>query len=281
MAAGSERAKRCVGVPPSNAKINYKQLMAELFGRNYKKGATSVPFTRDQIVEFAATMKMDRPDNLGDLIYSFRYRTKMPDSITATAPKGKEWVIIGAGNAKYKFQLFDAAQIIPRKDMEPVKIPRATPEIVIRYARSEEQALLAVVRYNRLVDMFLGVSAYSLQSHLKTKVPNIGQIEIDEVYVGVNKQGAQFIIPVQAKGGNDKLGIVQVMQDAEFCKNMFPDLVPRLIAAQFIDDNHVAMLELVVTETGAKIRQEQHYLLVAADKISSADLKSYRSSVPD
>lgn len=268
-------------MPPSKSKINYKQLMGELFARNYKTGATSVPFTRDQIIEFANAMNMDRPDNLGDLVYSFRYRTKMPDTITSTAPQGKEWVILGAGDAKYCFQLFNAAQIIPRADMEAVKIPRATPEIVTRYARSEEQALLAVVRYNRLVDIFLGVTAYSLQSHLRTKVPNIGQIEIDEVYVGVNKQGAQFIIPVQAKGGGDKQGIVQVMQDAEFCKHVFPELVPRLIAAQFIADDHIAMLELVASNKGAKVRNEQHYKLVPADRITAADLKSYRSSTPD
>lgn len=259
------------------SKSNYKQLMAELFARNYKVGSTLVPFTRDQILEVADSLRMDPPDNLGDLVYSFRYRTKMPESITSLAPKGKEWVIVGMGDAKYCFQLFEAAQIIPRADMEPVKIPRATPEIVTRYARSEEQALLAVVRYNRLVDVFLGVTAYSLQSHLRTKVPNIGQIEIDEVYVGVNKVGAQFIIPVQAKGGNDKQGIVQVMQDAEFCKHVFPSLVPRLIAAQFIEADHVAMLELVATSKGARVKSEQHYRLVAADSISAADLKSYRA----
>ena len=50
-------------------------------------------------------------------------------------------------------------------------------------AMSDEQALLAKVRYNRLIDVFLGLVAYSLQNHLRTTVTEMGQIEIDEIYV--------------------------------------------------------------------------------------------------
>lgn len=50
---------------------------------------------------------------------------------------------------------------------------------------SDEQALLAKVRYSRLVDIFLGIAAYSLQNHLRTSVVGIGQIEMDELYVGI------------------------------------------------------------------------------------------------
>ena len=41
----------------------------------------------------------------------------------------------------------------------------------------------------------------------------LGQIEIDEVYVGVNKNGQQFVIPVQAKSGSDQLAATQTSQD--------------------------------------------------------------------
>ena len=66
-----------------------------------------------------------------------------------------------------------------------IKIPDATPEIVSAYSMSDEQALLAKIRYNRLLDVFLGVSAHSLQNHLRTTVKDIGQIEVDEIYVAV------------------------------------------------------------------------------------------------
>ena len=47
------------------------------------------------------------------------------------------------------------------------------------------------------------------------------QIEIDEIYVGVNKHGEQFALPVQAKGGNDRLSVVQTAQDLACCREKF------------------------------------------------------------
>lgn len=82
-------------------------------------------------------------------------------------------------------------------------IPDATPEIIRAYAMDDEQALLAILRYNRLIDTFLGLTTYSLQNHLRTTVKKIGQIEIDELYVGMDKRGCHYVIPVQAKGGKD------------------------------------------------------------------------------
>src|SRR5271157_4057421 len=37
-----------------------------------------------------------------------------------------------------------------------------------QYKFTDEQALLAKVRYTRLIDTFLGITAYSLQNHLRT-----------------------------------------------------------------------------------------------------------------
>lgn len=82
--------------------------------------------------------------------------------------------------------------------MLPIKVPNATPEILLANAFDDEQALLAKVRYNRLIDLFLGITAHSLQNHLRTTVKGIGQIEIAELYVGLDRRGRQFIVPVQA-----------------------------------------------------------------------------------
>lgn len=259
----------------------YRRIVEHLFADKYKPGMKAVAFKREDLVSAAEAVGAKLPKNLGDIVYSFRFRAALPVSISSTAPKGKQWVIKGEGDALYSFMLFDGANIAPRADQEPIKIPAATPEIVKKHTRSEEQALLAVVRYNRLVDIFLGITAYSLQSHLRTKVATIGQMEIDELYVGLNKEGAQYIIPVQAKGGKDKQGVSQVLQDWEFCKIEFPSLVPRLIAAQFVNDDHVAMMELVVTPSAVKVRQERQYLLTDQKKIRDADLKSYREATSD
>ena len=90
------------------------------------------------------------------------------------------------------------------------------------YALNDEQALLAKLRYNRLIDIFTGVACYSLQSHLRTFVEEVGQTETDEIYVGVDKRGAQFVFPVQAKGARDRINVVQIEQDIAMCAEKFP-----------------------------------------------------------
>jgi len=49
----------------------------------------------------------------------------------------------------------------PNPLLSETKIPDATPGIIDMYALTDEQALLAKVRYNRLVDVFTGVTCYS------------------------------------------------------------------------------------------------------------------------
>ncbi len=186
-------------------------------------------------------------------------------------------IIEGAGRARYEFRLERVNRIVPNDNLMPTKIPDATPEIVAAHALSDEQAVLAKIRYNRLVDVFLGLAAYSLQNHLRTIVAGIGQIEIDEIYAGVDRRGCQSIIPVQAKGGGDRLSPVQTRQDIACCAAKFPDLQCRAISAQFMARNRIAMFELCLADDGmVRTVDERHYLLVPADQISAAELATYR-----
>lgn len=261
----------------SNKRIanRYAALIERIFRESYQPGMTEIPFSREDLVKAAKALRITLPKNLGDVIYSMRYRTALPGVITDAQPKGREWIIEGKGRAEYAFRLVTFSRIVPNPNMAVIKIPDATPEIVAAYALSDEQALLAKVRYNRLLDIFLGVAAYSLQNHLRTTVPGTGQVEIDEVYVAVDKRGRQYVIPVQAKGGSDHLSSVQTMQDIACCAEKFPLLVCRTVSAQFVSDELIAMFELGLSGDEVKIIEERHYKLVSADRISSDDLKSY------
>jgi hypothetical protein len=135
---------------------------------------------------------------------------------------------------------------------------------------------LAIVRYNRLIDIFTGVTSYSLQNHLRTSVAGIGQIEVDELYVGVNTKGVHFVIPVQAKGRSDRLGIIQVWQDVSYCHAQFPQLVVRPIGVQFLPDGAVAMLELVVDGEDVRVVEERHYRLASREELTDAELAAAR-----
>jgi hypothetical protein len=261
-----------VGAAPQN---RYGAILERIFKTHYEKGVTSFEFARSEIETAAKRLGIQTPKNLGDVLYSARYRNSLPEAITKTALSGKEWVIEGAGAARYRFTLVSLNRIAPREELLAIKVPDATPEIIAAYALTDEQALLARVRYNRLVDIFLGITTFSLQNHLRTTVKGMGQIEIDEVYVGIDKRGRQFVVPVQAKGGKDKHGSVQTRQDVAFCAQKFPSLLCRAISAQFMSGGRIAMFELTVEDGEIKVVDERHYELVLASKISAEDLARY------
>jgi hypothetical protein len=216
------------------------------------------------------------PKNLGDVVYSFRFRAALPKEIEARTPPGLEWVIRLAGRGKYKFVAVRQARVLPADDIVPTKIPDATPGVIAMWALNDEQALLAMLRYNRLIDIFTGTTCYSLQNHLRTTAPQIGQVETDEVYIGIDRGGAQYVFPVQAKGGSDQISVVQIEQDLALCADKFSELVCRPIAAQFIGDDRIALFEFEESGDGIEVRMEMHYLLVSMGEVDSRDLQRYR-----
>ncbi|KQB95033.1 endonuclease [Loktanella sp. 1ANDIMAR09] len=254
----------------------YGSLIEKVFFDRYSTGAKSLDFTREDIETAAATLDIKLPKNLGDVLYSFRFRNALPDRIVATQPEGMEWVIELAGRALYKFSLVKANRVLPREDLVRIDIPDATPELIRAYALDDEQALLAIVRYNRLIDTFLGLTTYSLQNHLRTTVKGIGQIEIDELYVGLDKRGCHYVIPVQAKGGKDQIGIVQISQDIRFVEDKFPGMRCRAIAAQFMENQVIALFELTLQDDEIKVVEERHYRLVPAKKLNRDAIRDYR-----
>lgn len=256
----------------------YADIIEDIFFRFYAAGMEEFEFERSEIEASAARLNLPRPKNFGDVVYTFRYRRMLPRRVLDTQPEDRHWLILGAGDARYRFRLSRLLHVEPTRGLLVRKIPDATPQIIARYALNDEQALLAKVRYNRLIDIFLGITAYSLQNHLRTKIPNYGQIEIDELYVGLDSAGAQYIVPVQAKGGSDKLGVIQTIQDVTFCQTngKYADCIPRTVSAQFMGTDIIAMFELTFDGNEVSIVREKHYRLVPSAEIGRADLDVYR-----
>ena len=254
----------------------YASIIEEIFLSKFRTGMTQVDFERSDIAAAAERRGVQLPSNVGDVVYTFRYRQPLPQSIQAEATQGHEWIIRGRGASRYSFDLTKRIRLALNEQMAVTKIPDATPGIVALYALGDEQALLARVRYNRLIDIFTGITCYSLQSHLRTSVPDIGQVETDELYVGVDTSGCQYVIPVQAKGGSDALNIVQIEQDIALCESKFSKLVCRPVAAQFTREDVIALFAFEKTDADVKVLMERHYRLVDPGKLTDEDLALYR-----
>ena len=124
----------------------YLRLIEGVFFDLYRDGLTDFEFAREDLEAKAQTLGIVLPKNLGDVVYSIRYRTALPERILETQSAGREWIIEGAGRARYRFRLVAATRIRPRGDLVRIGIPDATPELIRAYALDEPIAVDPVFR---------------------------------------------------------------------------------------------------------------------------------------
>lgn len=259
----------------------YENILRELFfGPAFCNHArdpsrTEMRFTTDDIEAAKGKFTTERIGNVGDVTYAYRQRRPLPPDIAVTAAKGKVWVIEGVKRGTHAFRQVSDNQIAFTRGKKVIDILDATPEIVKQFPSfRDEQALLTIVRYNRLVDLFLGITAYPVQSHLRTTVrtpDGARQIEIDELYVGHDQDGRQYLIPVQAKRNDETITAGQVKADILFCRQRIeslPDLADmsyKSVGVQFTESDDfrkIAFMEFDLQEGEPVSVREIHYALM-------------------
>lgn len=143
---------------------DYDRIILELFRKIYREGKPEVEFSKAQLEAMARPWGIK---NIPDIIYSYRSRNPLPAEIL----RAGNWIIEGRGKGKYAFvRIKSSPQVSLPLDLQVIDIPDATPEIVEKFSGSDEQGLLARIRYNRLVDVFTSITAYLLQSHLQCQI---------------------------------------------------------------------------------------------------------------
>lgn len=174
-----------------------------------------------------------------------------------------------------KYSEREIHRIIPNPMLSRRKILDATPQFIRRYAFNDRQSLLAILRYNRLIDTFSGLTCYSLQSNLQTTAPGLGQIETDEIYIGLDHQLRQFVISVQAQGKKEQIRTSRIEQDMAVCQAKFPSLICRPVAAQFMENDLIAMFEFERSEDMITIKDEKHYRIIPNEKLRDEEIRAY------
>ena len=116
----------------------YERVIEKVFLRHYETSATTVDFQRQEMIEVASELGISVPKNIGDVLYSFRNRTQLPEEVQRRAPRGKTWAIMPAGRAKYRFFAVNENAFVPKEGFSETKVPDSTPGIISKYTLSDE-----------------------------------------------------------------------------------------------------------------------------------------------
>lgn len=219
----------------------YDEVVIEIFRRHDGASKDEFEFERSELSEIYAA-RFDEPlGNPGDVPYTYRSgRRELPSEIASTG----NWIIEPRGKGRYAFkQVSRSPYVVCPPHLKRIGILDATPDIVLKYGGRDEQGLLTKIRYNRLIDIFLSLTAYHLQGHVRAYVSNSGQVEIDDLYLGVDTDGTQYVIPVEAKTADETLGIVQVVSLNAFAWENYPELTLRSVAVKSCSDGSIFFME--------------------------------------
>ncbi len=260
---GRRQTKHIESDIPKAEMSRYDKLIVFVFERGLSTGGRKSSFSRDDMEEAAKDLGMPLPKNLGDVLYTYRYRAKLPKAIRDHAPKGEEWVIRSIGRGKYEFELTTIGSFYANPLLSDEEIVDETPPIMKRFAVSDQQLLLATIRFNKLISRFTDTPSELLGGHFRSMIKGTGQVTTDEIYVGENGD-AVYCFPVQARGHKEALSVVQIEQDMKMCADRFPNTTCRPIGAQWLNQDTVALLEFTVQENGIRLKNEKHYRLASA-----------------
>lgn len=56
----------------------YDSIIRSIFFDHYEKGKVSIPFEREEFIQKAEELKINSAKNLGDIVYSYKYRKNYP-----------------------------------------------------------------------------------------------------------------------------------------------------------------------------------------------------------
>jgi len=236
----------------------YEDTIVYVFQNQLENGYDTdeeVPFDRDDIEQALDELDLT-VKNVPDIPYAYRSRRSLPDSIEQ---HGYNAIIlddtIGGADATYLFTKREQLIHVPDEYDETHRTSLAElPEPVREYIGKDEQGVLTQVRYTGLVDDFTGLDAYHLQSHMRFRV-NSREAELDDLYIGVDDEGNDHALAVEAKGVGETLNKNQLIRNTRGIeqKSQYPDSV-RTLAVKLDEDGFFYLFEFDVHEVDGEDR---------------------------
>lgn len=143
----------------------------------------------------------------------------------------------------------------PTPNLFAAKILDATPKSIVANGTRDTHALFATIDANRLIDVFLGISSQRLQGALARR------LRVEHFYHGVEPRGDRLVIAVYS---NIKHANLRWMSKGPRTKSAAGEPVRRMVTAQFIGQDSIAMFNWGMEAGVPKVVNEAHYQLVGA-----------------
>lgn len=252
-----------------NRSTVYVPILREIVRRKHRPEDLRIDFTKAEVEQVALDLGV-KVGNAADVIYRLRARTRLPDDILDLGYT----ILRNVGRGQYRLEVGGEAlvrlpehRVLDHNDQTPLPVRRLLPENIVDL---DEQGLLTMIMYCKLLDHFTGLTVYRLRSHVRKSVPGIGQAELDEIDVGValRDDDVPVVFPIEAKAADEVINRVQVSNAVAYCEHYFPGHEIRPIVVKLTYDGVIHFLEFRATTAlaGLRVTNSVGYRLNISDK---------------
>jgi len=262
----------------------YVPIIREIFREKFTPGCTAIDFTLDDVRRWADVLGIVTR-NPADVIYRMRARTVLPLEILEAG----FYILRAIGRGKYRLEVAESTileipdhPITEALDLTPLPVRRLLPE---ELSEIDEQGLLTMISYCKLLDHFTGLQVFRLRSHVRKSVATIGQAELDEIDVGVALRDDEIpvIFPIEAKAADEPVNRVQISAMVIYCAEYFPGHEIRPLAIKLDYDSLIHFLEFnpspeaanlkIVKSCGYRLSLSDRQKAVLTPKVQKAAVK--------
>lgn len=262
----------------------YVPIIREIFREKFTAGCSVIDFTLDDVRRWADKLGIVTR-NPADVIYRMRARTVLPIEILEAG----FYILRAIGRGKYRLELAESTileipdhPITDALDLTPLPVRRLLPE---ELSEIDEQGLLTMISYCKLLDHFTGLQVFRLRSHVRKSVATIGQAELDEIDVGVALRDDEIpvIFPIEAKAADEPVNRVQISAMVIYCAEFFPGHEIRPLAIKLDYDSLIHFLEFnpcseaaslkIVKSCGYRLSLSDRQKAMFAPRIQAAAVK--------
>jgi hypothetical protein len=207
--------------------------------------ADHIDFPRHFLLEQAKKRNIGNP---ADIVHRFKGRGALPEELVAMGFAGLEAI----DRDTLRLVRYSPNIALPTKLSKPLLVRNLVPTSVWEAGfPRDEQALMAITRYSRLVAFLLGLQDCNhVVTHWKTRLVDGTQVEIDDFYLGSEPtRGRQVAVPVEAKLRADQIQAGQIVGGSRLARERYPSAQVVPVAFAYLDATKTMVLALQFGES--------------------------------
>lgn len=246
-----------VKLKKSNKEAKAKFFIDYLMKNSFVDSLTPISFERTDILDVCKNEFGEAPKNLGDIVYSLRYRLDYLSNYDYLLEKDYTWTLLSTGIGQYELAPLKKLRLPNLESENVLYVDDQTPAHIHKLRPLNDQSLLMKVIQNGILNEFLQDDLMFLQAHHKVNLNNWGQAEIDGILASNN---SSHLYLIEVKGYTEVIGWPQMIQLKMYAQQNHPDVLFTPVFIQSHRDWSFSVVQFDYKNSFPKVKKYQRFM---------------------